>query len=330
MSFASQVKEELVSRWDFRACCYKAELAAIIDTIGSLNLSSQGLSLHMATQSARTANRIYRLIHEKMKVQAQIYTRQETRLGKKNSYLIAVHGKEDTEKLLQKVGKEGSLGLNHRIPEQLLQWDCCKHAYLRGVFLASGSISDPMKKTYHLEMITHWPEHAVQICSLLDHHELKPHIVERKGNQVIYLKDSNHISDFLTMIGAINSMLNYENTRVIKETRNSINRTTNCEMANLDRTLEAVMEQKAYLLWLRRQGVFPKLTPALLDAAEARLENGDLTLKELGLKLEISKSALNHRLRKLREIAIEHGWNGVLEWEETEIEDDEENEVEGV
>ncbi len=318
MSFASQVKEELVSRWDFRSCCYRAELAAILDTIGSINLSSQGLSLHMSTQSPKIAQRIFKLIQDKMKITAQIYTRQETRLGKKNSYMVAVHGKEDTELLLRKLGKDETLSMQHQIAKGLLQWDCCRHAYLRGVFLASGSISDPAKKTYHLEMITHWPEHAVQICSLLDQHELKPHIVERKGNQVIYLKDSNHISDFLTMIGAINSMLNYENTRVIKETRNSINRTTNCEMANLDRTLEAAIEQKSYLQWLQRYGEFSRLTPALLVAAEGRLEYGDLSLKELGLRLNISKSALNHRLRKLRDLAVELGWNGALDWEEEE------------
>jgi len=316
MSFAAKVKEELASKWDFRPCCYKAELAGIIDTIGTLTLSSLGLSLHMITQSGRIANRIYRLVSEKMHFKAEVYSRQEERLYKVNSYLVAVNGTEQVQELLRQLGKDEHMLLNsHSISDQVIQWDCCRHSYLRGVFLATGSLSDPIKKTYHLELITHWPEHAVQLCNLLDQHELNPHIIERKGSQVVYLKDSNCISDFLTMIGAINSMLEYENTRVLKETRNAINRTTNCEMANMDKIIEASLQQCAYISWLERHGALSRLSPGLIQAAEGRLDHSNLSLKELGERLGISKSALNHRLRKLREFALEEGWQGEMEQE---------------
>lgn len=307
MSFTSRVKEELTGRWDYRECCYKAELTALFDTIGNVSLSSQGPSLHMSIQNSNIARRIFRLISEKMAIAAQIYTRTETKLLKNQSYQVAVLGKENTYKLLNKIGRESWPSVNYVIPESITEWSCCRNSYLRGVFLASGSIGDP-KKAYHLEMITHWPEHAVQICALLDRHDLKAQILERKGNQVIYLKDGNSIGDFLVIIGAVNSFLEYENTRALKETINIANRMRNCDLANSERQSNASQEQVEAIEFLQAQGEFGKLSTALREAAELRLQNPEDSLKELADQLQISKSAVNHRMRALKNRALDMGW----------------------
>jgi DNA-binding protein WhiA len=307
MSFTTQVKEETSGRWDYRECCYKAELTGLIDTIGNVNISSQGLSLHISTQNPHVARRIYRLISEKIGIEAKIYTRTETRLLKKQSFQVAVLGQENTVKLLKLIGRESWPLETYIIPESVLEWSCCRNAYLRGVFLASGSVSDP-KKSYHLEMITHWPEHAVQILALLDRHEIKAQIIERKKNQVIYLKDSNAIADFLVLIGAVNAMLEYENTRALKETINMANRMRNCDLANTERQSIASDQQIDYIEFLHSRGEYSKLTSALKEAADLRLLNPEDSLRELAEQLQISKSALNHRFRSLKQKAQEKGW----------------------
>lgn len=306
MSFASTAKDELARRHDGKLCCDRAELAAILHINGAVEISKQNLALNITTQNASIARRIYTILRERFAVAARIYTRRTLRLHKHNAYLVSVHSHDSVEKLLDALQlEEFSLTGRHGIPPVLIRKPCCRKAYLRGAFLAAGSINDPESHSYHLELVTDWEEHAQSMVHLLASFGLKAKVIERKGASVIYLKDSDMIADFLTLIGAHKAVLDFENARVMKEMRNNVNRQVNCETANLNKTVEASMLQIEAIKLLQRKVGFEHLSPGLRTVAEVRLEYPDSSLQELAEVMGISKSAVNHRLRKLRELAGE-------------------------
>lgn len=306
MSFASTAKDELTRKTDAKLCCYRAELAAIIHINGSVEISKQHMALNIHTQNAGIARRLYTSLRDRFGIAARIYARRNSRLSKLNAYLVAIHEAEAVEKLLEVLFLgEFSLTGRHDIPAKLVRKPCCRRAYLRGAFMASGSINDPESHSYHLELVTGWEEHAQALIYLMAGFGLKAKMIERKGAWVVYLKDSDQIADFLTLIGAHKAVLDFENARVLKETRNNVNRLVNCETANLNKTVEASLQQVEAIRLLGQKIGFDRLSPSLRMAAEVRVAYPDSSLQELAEILGISKSAMNHRLRKLRELAGE-------------------------
>ena len=201
--------------------------------------------------------------------------------------------------------KDG-LMYNPGINERLVRKECCKRSYLRGVFLGAGSLSDP-ENSYHLEIVTNSEEYSEALVQLMNSFGLDPHISSRKNNLVVYLKDSEQIVDYLNIIGAHRALLELENIRIQKEMRNQVNRLVNCETANMNKTIDAAYHQMQNIELIARIMGFEKLSPQLRAVAEARLENPEVSLKELGQLMDppLGKSGINHRMRKLEEIADE-------------------------
>lgn len=182
----------------------------------------------------------------------------------------------------------------------LLENDCCRRAFLRGSFLAGGSVTDPEKR-YHLELSTTHLKVSRETELLLDELALKPKATERKGSSVLYFKQSEAIEDFLTLIGAPVSAMAVMSAKIEKDWRNDANRKTNCDAANVDKAVAAAQEQLAALRRLEERGQFDTLPEKLRQTAELRRAHPEVTLQELAELHEppLTKSAVNHRLRKL-------------------------------
>ncbi len=196
------------------------------------------------------------------------------------------------------------LPLNMPVNTLLVKNACCARAFLRGAFLCAGSMSDPAK-SYHLEFVCGTRQQAEQLQSIIQEFQIEAKIIKRKKYDVVYLKEGSGIVDLLNVTGAHVSLMNLENLRIVKEMRNSINRRVNCETANISKTVAAASKQVEDILLIRDKYGFEKLPEGLRQMAEVRLEYPDAALKELGeyLNPKVGKSGVNHRLRKLSEIA---------------------------
>ena len=186
----------------------------------------------------------------------------------------------------------------------ILQNTCCKRAFIRGAFLAGGSMSDP-NKSYHFEIVCHTLDQGKQLQSVMQSFDTDAKIVERKGHYVVYLKEGSQIVDMLNVMEAYVALMNLENVRILKEVRNTINRKVNCETANINKTVNAAVKQVEDIELIRERIGLDNLPDNLREMALLRLEYPEATLKELGNYLEppVGKSGVNHRLRKLSAIA---------------------------
>ena len=184
--------------------------------------------------------------------------------------------------------------------ERLAKKKCCRRAYLRGAFLARGSISDP-KVAYHLELTETDLYHAREVFRLVKSFKLHPRLIKRRGGFVIYLKECDNVVDFLNIIGAHGALLEIENIRIVKGMRNDANRAVNCDTANLDKTIDASLKHIENIKYIVNTVGLDKLPKALRQIAEARVNNSDSTLKELGEMLVpiLGKSGVNYRLNKI-------------------------------
>lgn len=304
MTFSEEVKQELARLSINNECCQKAELAALIRLNGSIEISRSGQQgLSVTTQNPATARVIFKLFRAVFGVQAEIYIRRKVRLRKNNVYMVWCRG--NVPELLQQVGLAGS-GLSHGVAAEIVAKQCCRRAYLRGAFLAAGAINDPSKVSYHMEITTDYEDQAEVLCRLMGHEGLTPKVVRRKDALVVYLKESEQIVRFLNIIGAHAGLLQFEDARIRKQVRNQVNRLVNAETANLSKTVEAAMRQIDAIRTLAARQELADLSPALRQIAELRLAYPEASLQELGELAEppLSKSAVNHRLRKLVQLAF--------------------------
>lgn len=304
MSFSAVTKEELARLTDRKSCCELAELAALVRMDGTLQISAnQQYALNVATESAPVARKIYRLAKDVLNRPVDIVVRRKLRLRKNNSYLVRIYPRGLTD--LQNLGLVDENGqIYPGIAPNLIKSRCDQKAYLRGAFLAGGSINNP-EGTYHLEIISNDAHHADALCLLLNRFKLGAKVSTRKNWQVVYLKESEHIVEFLGFIGAHHALLEFENVRVLKDMRNQVNRLVNCETANLNKTVDAAVRQLENIQLVAETLGLHTLPPALRDMAELRLEYPDASLKELGemLRPKVGKSGVNHRMRKIDELA---------------------------
>lgn len=291
MSFSSKVKKELAEQFPGGRHCLLAELAAISAMCGTFGKDGGGeeiLTIH--TENEAVVRKCFTLVEKTYNIGGEVssYTsiRSNPETGSRMYYFLA-----------QGRGLQA-------IQNASVQAVCCKRAYLRGAFLASGSVSDP-KKSYHLEIVCGTEEMAQYLQHLMTGFQMEPKIVKRKKSYVVYLKDGTGIVDMLNVMEAHVALMELENVRILKEMRNSVNRKVNCETANINKTVSAAVKQIEDIAYIRESIGFDKLSEGLRDVALTRLDYPEATLKELGELLEtpVGKSGVNHRLRKLSEIA---------------------------
>jgi DNA-binding protein WhiA len=304
MSFASETKKELTNLEE-KPCCRKAELSALIRMNGSLSFANRKLVVDVQTENAAIARRIYTLIKKDYDVPVELLVRKKMRLKKNNVYIVRLshQAKEILEDL--QILQEGFVFVQD-ISNELIKKKCCKRSYLRGAFLAGGSVNNPETSSYHLEISSLYKEHNDALCELMNKFGLNSKTLERKKGFITYLKEAEKIAEFLNIIGAHVALLKFEDIRIVRDMRNSVNRLVNCETANLNKTIGAALRQVENIRFIRDTVGLEILPDKLREIAEIRIDNQDVTLKELGEMVSggnISKSGINHRLRKIDEIA---------------------------
>lgn len=308
MSFSVQTKDELARIDVNKRCCQRAELAALIKMDGIIQLSTGfRMALHINIENAGVARRVFSLIKKIYGIQSELLIRRKNRLKKNISYLVRLPSPEAAQTILEDLGIWNEQHqFNYGINEKLLRRECCRRAYLRGAFLGGGSVNSP-EGTYHLEIITNNHAHAEAICELLNRYDLSAKISTRKNWNVVYLKESDHIVNLLSIMGAHSALLSFENTRVYKDMRNQVNRLVNCETANLNKTVNAAVRQVENIRLIENTLGLRNLPPTLREMAELRMQYPDVSLKELGEMSvpRVGKSGVNHRVRKLEKIAEE-------------------------
>jgi DNA-binding protein WhiA len=303
MSFASETKKELTNI-EMKDCCVRAELSALIRMNGSLSFSNRHLIIDIQTENAAIARRIYTLLKKSYEVTVELLVRKKMRLKKNNVYIVRLVEKAkevlDDLQIIQ-----GDFTLVRNISEELIKKKCCKRSYLRGAFLAGGSVNNPETSSYHLEIFSLYKEHNDAICELMNEFSLNSKTLERRKGYITYLKEAEKITEFLNIIGAHNALLRFEDIRIVRDMRNSVNRLVNCETANLNKTIGAALRQIENIKYIDRTVGLDFLPDKLREIAQLRVSYQDVTLKELGEMVSggISKSGINHRLRKIDEIA---------------------------
>ncbi|MFZ3062704.1 MAG: DNA-binding protein WhiA [Actinomycetota bacterium] len=312
MSFSLQVKEELARIEPKKKCCELAELSGLIRIEGALHIGparhdgpGSSLSLHTSSDSAAVARRILKLVKRRFNLETELTLSQVSRLDRRRQHIIYIPPQKGLVSSLQEVGiLDRESRLNPGIPALLLESPCCAAAYLRGIFLGGGSISEP-KRGYHLEISTTNATLAEEVASLMEREGLTVKLRPRKRDHIVYLKDANRIVDFLALLGARNALFEWENLLILRILRNEVNRVVNCETANLGKAARAAVKQVQEINLLDEKRGINNLPPALRDAARARLKHPTATIKELGdaLSPPSSKSAVYHRLRRMSKLA---------------------------
>ena len=309
MSFSSEVKEEISHLPCSEQHCIVAELTAILNLSSDVTHTPAGeyrIDLH--TENAAAARRFYTLIRTAFDIQPKVSAQRHNYLKKSRTFRITLDRSPEALTVLKATGLINNLGLmdqyHSRVYDPLLQRTCCRRAFIRGAFLAAGSVTDP-EKNYHFEITCADSEVAVQIREILHFFGLDAKIVLRKKYYIVYLKEGTMISDVLNIIGAHVSMMKFENVRIVKDVRNTVNRRVNCETANINKTVSAARKQIEDIRYIVQTVGLEQLPPNLRDIAGARLEEPEASLKELGEMLDpvIGKSGVNHRLRKISQIA---------------------------
>ncbi|WP_125760671.1 DNA-binding protein WhiA [Companilactobacillus hulinensis] len=306
-SYASEVKKELTGL-EVHPEHARVELSALLRMNGSLSLYNHHFVLTAQTENPAIARRIFSLIKLRYGMESELLVRKKMKLKKNNQYLVRL--KYDTDKVLKDLGilDETGLSINTDVPEDILDEDQRMRSYLRGAFLATGSVNNPETSRYHLEIYSLYETHNTGIAQMMNHFNLNARVTQRRNGYIVYLKEAEKIADFLQVVGATNAMLKFEDIRIVRDMRNSVNRLVNCENANINKTVAASERQVENIKHLQSTIGLDSLPVKLREIALLRLENPDVTLKELGEMVPsgaISKSGINHRLRKLNQLAEE-------------------------
>ncbi len=307
MSFSQNVKNELARITTYKACCQRAELAALIRAIGVLHITNKGASLSLTTENSAAARKIFQMMKQIFDLTPEIIVRRQSLLRKNNVYEVRIHEPDQVKSVLMELHLTDVLyGGQSDIPGEYLKTDCCRRAYLRGAFLGAGSLVNP-EKTYHLEINTENEDYCRQLSLLIEEMGLKSGVHVRKSGCVVYVKDAETIVTLLNMMGAHTALLGMESIRVMKGVRNDVNRRVNCETANLGKTVAAAVEQKDFIEYIDHVHGIDSLPKNLEKIARLRLEYPEASLKELGLMLDppLSKSGVRHRMDRIRDIALD-------------------------
>ena len=308
MSFSSNVKSELSHHFGNARHCNIAELAAIINMCGHIMVNQKKICIKVQTENVSVARKYFTLLKKTFNIDSDILVRRNRQLKKNRVYMLFVNQDCQARKILLATGLLELEGETPRIYQRIyplvVNSVCCKRAYIRGAFLASGSLSDP-EKTYHLEFVNQTMDYSQQLRDLINSFGMDSKIVKRKEHYIVYLKEGEQIVDLLNIMEAHVALMNLENVRIWKDMRNNVNRIVNCETANLNKTIAAAVKQIEDIQYIIDNHGFSKLPSPLKEMASARLEYPDASLKELGQLMSppVGKSGVNHRLRKISEVA---------------------------
>ncbi|MGN6714426.1 hypothetical protein SAMN02745136_05128 [Anaerocolumna jejuensis DSM 15929] len=309
MSFSKEVKDELSRQLNPARHCMIAEIAAVISLCGRILINDKDcITLKIHTENITVARKYFTLIKKTFNINTEISIRQNSYLKMSKMYTLSIAEHDDAVRILKAtklMDESMEIGENLSVVSNLvIQNACCKRAFIRGAFLASGSISDP-EKTYHFEIVAPNEDKAIQLRDIINSFSVDAKIVRRKKYFVVYVKEGSQIVDLLNIMEAHVALMNLENVRILKEMRNSINRQVNCEAANINKTVMAASKQLDDIRYLKKTVGLGELAEGLEEIAELRLEYPEASLKELGALLNppIGKSGVNHRLRKLSILA---------------------------
>ena len=309
MSFTTEVKSEIAAN-ELHPCCMKAELSAVLQMCSTMNFTSDGVHLTIKTENPTTAKRIYKLVKERYDVTTRLSVIKKMKLKKNNIYVIRVENK--AMEILKDLEIFTEKGLQAHPSSRMLRKECCARAYLAGAFLAGGSVNSPNKANYHLEISTNNEGLAKFIQKLMNRFDLPAKYIKRRNQDVIYLKASDKIGDFLRYIGASDAVFTFEDSRIQRDFMNSLTRLDNCELANEMKSMAAGKKQLEDIQWIENYRGLEALPEKLQHAAYARKELPEASLLELCdycadvYDETISKSGMKYRLAKLKEMADQY------------------------
>ena len=309
MSFSSVVKEELSRQCPSARHCQIAEMAAILSMCGRVLIDENDkISIKIHTEVISVARKYFTLLKKSFNINSDVSVRCNYYLKKRRTYIVTVSQDAMARRILyatRLMTPEGQIREDFSVSDHILvQNPCCMRAFLRGSFLAGGSVSDP-QKTYHFEISCSSNEKALQLLQLMAQFNIEGKIIVRKKHYIVYIKEGAQIVDMLNVMGAHNSLMEMENIRILKEMRNTVNRRVNCETANINKTVSAAVKQVEDITLIRDSIGFSQLSEGLREIAQLRLDYPEATLTELGrmLSAPVGKSGVNHRLRKLSMMA---------------------------
>ena len=311
MSFSSKVKEELSKDCNNPRHCCIAETAAIISMCGKVIFDEKDrVRIEIHTENVTVARKYFTLLKKTYNINTDISIRHSSSLNKNRSYVLSVNDDETARKILMTCRLMKPFGVieeDFSISDSLIiQRECCKRAFIRGAFLASGSVSDPVK-TYHFEIVCLSEAKAKQLQMIMDTFNINARVIKRRKYFVVYVKDSSQVVDLLNIMGAYNALMDMENVRIVKDMRNNVNRKVNCETANINKTVSAAVKQIEDIRFIQMSSAFDELPESLQEMAELRVRYPEATLAELGQLLDtpVGKSGVNHRLKKISFFADE-------------------------
>jgi len=305
MSFASDVKKELAIIKPEKECCGLSEICGLYQSMGSLSLLGRGkVNVQLINESLAVCRRAYTLLVQTLHLTPQIHYVDSARFGGTRKCVLTL-GPIQSPVLLAALGMmtkkaDGAYAFRSATPRHPLTRQCCMRAYLRGVMLGGGTMSNP-EQSYHLEIPCRDADMQAMLAKCIQRAGLPIKLGKRREHSFFYLKQSDQIVQFLTVIGAHTSVMNIEDLRVKRQVMETVNRAMNCDSANLQKQMNASHSQIEGIRRLRDEGVLATLPPSLQEIAHLRLDNPDATLLELGALLDppIGKSGVNHRMRRL-------------------------------
>ncbi|MFA7661799.1 MAG: DNA-binding protein WhiA [Anaerovoracaceae bacterium] len=313
MSFSTDIKEELAHISLDKKCCMLAEIAGFVRVCGSVRIRSGKMTPIIVLDNLEVAAHFQEIFREYYGVAMEMEITPGTSLRKGNLYQMEVVDPEGQmgEKILRETGilmvREGFDTLTDGIYEGLVKTKCCKKSYLRGAFLGAGTVSNP-EKGYHLEFVLNTEVLARDLVKLINSFvDLHAKVTQRKNRWVVYVKESEQIIDILNIVGAHGHLLKYEEIRLARDLRNSANRLKNCDDANTDKIVNTAQRQLQAIRIIEEKRGLSFLPEKLHEMALLRKEYPEVGLAELGERMEpsLKKSGVNHRLKKIEEIAAQ-------------------------
>lgn len=307
MSFAGEVKKELSEQISSARHCQLAEISAIATFCGKIVVDKdQRLILKLQTESTVLMKKLVVLLKQVFRISAELTTKSVS--AKKNLYELVLSVGDTALVLtackLSIAGEDEKNGKVILAEPVIAAKSCCKRAFIRGAFLAAGSVSDP-KKGYHFEIVVNQEQNGELLCEMMRSFSVDAKMIERKYHHVVYVKEGSQIVDLLNVMEAHVALMEFENVRILKDMRNAINRKVNCEAANINKTVKAASRQVEDIIYIRDTVGLSTLAEGLEEIALLRIEYPEATLKELGEMLQppVGKSGVNHRLKKICDIA---------------------------
>ena len=308
MSFSGEVKKELCEQISPARHCRLAEISAIIAFCGKIVVDKEQIHiLKLQTESTILTKKIFVLLKQVFGISAELTTRPIS--AKKNLYELMLTAEETAPVLAAcklTVAEEEKNGRPLRVEQTIVTKSCCRRSFIRGAFLAAGSVSNP-NKAYHFEIVVSQKKNGELLCEVMRSFDVDAKMIARKYHYVVYVKEGSQIVDLLNVMEAHVALMEFENVRILKDMRNTINRKVNCEAANINKTVKAATRQVEDILFIKEKVGLATLAEGLEEIALLRIEYPEASLKELGEMLNppVGKSGVNHRLKKLSEIAAD-------------------------